>query len=291
MERELWSELMSALHDVSRSRTAGRRFTHDTSLIMRVYLWSVVHDRPVCWACCPGHWDRATRPAWLPSQSTMSRRLRTPLIKEFFQAMGRRLAGRRSVNLVKLIDGKPFSISRHSQDSDAQFGRGAGGKDKGYKLHAIWGDSPIPEAFEVTPMNVSEGVLAERLIPRLKNPAGYILADASYDSSGLHELASRHGCQLLAPRRRPETGLGHHFQSVHRLRAIEMLEGPSSFGRSLYRLRRLIESQFAGLTCFGGGLPCLPPWVRGLHRVRLYVHAKLLVNAARIRTIPKRRTA
>jgi len=290
MERELWSQLMAALHDVSRSRNVGWRLTYNTSLIVRVYLWSVVHDRPVYWACKPRHWDRATRPARLPSQSTMSRRLRSRAVKEFLAAMGRRLAGRRSPCMVKLIDGKPLPISRHSQDSDARFGRGAGGLDKGYKLHAIWGNSSIPEAFSVQPMNRDERCVAEVMIPQLKGE-GYLLADANYDSRRLYDLSATHGHQLVAPRSKPGRGLGHRPKSPHRLRSIDMLEGPSPFGRSLHRLRRSIESQFSGLTCFGGGLPCLPPWVRGLRRVGLYVHAKLLINAARIRTIPRRRIA
>jgi hypothetical protein len=220
----------------------------------------------------------------------MSRRLRNPLVKEFLAAMGHRLAGRRCGGLIKWIDGKPLPISRHSQDKDARFGRGAGGLDKGYKLHAIWSDSPIPEAFSVQPMNRDERHVAAEMIMRSPGK-GYLLADANYDSRSLYDLAAAWGYQLVAPRSKPGRGLGHRPRSPHRLRSIDMLEGPSTFGRSLYRLRRTIESQFAGLTCFGGGLPCLPPWVRGLCRVRLYVHAKLLINAARIRTIPSRRTA
>ncbi len=205
-------------------------------------------------------------------------------------AMGRRLAGRRSVCLVKWVDGKPLPISRHSQDRDARFGRGAGGLDKGYKLHAIWGDSPIPEAFAVQPMNRDESHVAAELVTRLSGE-GYLLADGNYDRRRLYDRAAQWGYQLVAPRARPGKGLGHRPKSSHRIRSIDLLEGPSPFGRSLHRLRRSIESQFAGLTCFGGGLSCLPPWVRRLHRVRLYVHAKLLINAARIRTIPNRRSA
>jgi hypothetical protein len=43
---------------------------------------------------------------------------------------------------------------------------------------------------------------------------------------------------------------------------------------------------------FGGGLTsALPAFVRRLHRVRLWVHAKLLINAARIRRLEARRGA
>jgi hypothetical protein len=161
--------------------------------------------------------------------------------------------------------------------------------DKGYKLHAIWGESPMPEAFRVEPMNRHEQHMAEVLIRQLSGQ-GYLLADGNYDKWQLYDLAAVHGHQLVAPRAKPGTGLRHGPRSLHRIRSIDLLEGPSEFGRSLHRLRRRIESEFAGLISFGGGLSCLPPWARGLQRVRLYVHGKLLVNAARIRTIHRRRT-
>jgi hypothetical protein len=57
----------------------------------------------------------------------------------------------------------------------------------------------------------------------------------------------------------------------------------SRFGREVYRLRRRVERCFGNATAFGGGLAALPPWVRGLERVRTWVWAKLLINAVRIR--------
>ena len=54
-----------------------------------------------------------------------------------------------------------------------------------------------------------------------------------------------------------------------------------SFSQSLYRFRRQIERDFGNLVSFGGGLTCLPAWVRRFTRVRNWVQAKLLVNAAR----------
>jgi hypothetical protein len=54
------------------------------------------------------------------------------------------------------------------------------------------------------------------------------------------------------------------------------------FGQDLYRLRIGIEEAFGNATSFGGGLSPLPAWVRGLDRVRTWVWAKLLINAARV---------
>ena len=54
------------------------------------------------------------------------------------------------------------------------------------------------------------------------------------------------------------------------------------FGQALYARRITIEQSFGQATSFGGGLAPLPAWVRGLDRVRTWVWAKLLINAARI---------
>jgi hypothetical protein len=65
-----------------------------------------------------------------------------------------------------------------------------------------------------------------------------------------------------------------------------MLEAPAtvnSSGPDPYDRRADIERDFSGLACFGGGLTTLPPWVRRIWRVRAWVMAKLLINAARIR--------
>jgi hypothetical protein len=288
MERELWSILMRAANDVARSRKANAYHEHDHQLIVRVHLWAVLHDRPTSWACVVENWDRARRPASLPSQPTMSRRMRSAPIKDFLEALGRRLLAfmRPALELFKIIDGKPLPVSRHSADADATFGRAAGCFGRGYKLHAIWGNSAMPFVFTVRSLHEDEKIVARELIAELHGE-GYLLGDTFYDSNPLHKLARAHGHQLVAPRKCPETGLGHHRHEPGRLRSIELLEGvgpaEASFGAELMKIRRQIETLFGNLTSFGGGLTHLPPWVRGLQRVQTYVHTKLLINAARIR--------
>lgn len=285
MDHELWEILSHAMFDVARAFPKSPRQTHDTRLIVRVYLWAVLNDRPVLWATRRRNWPRTKRPRQLPDQSTMSRRLRDNETTSFLAKLARRIAGPQQSVLIKAIDGKPLVIPRHSTDPDAGHGRGVGGQAKGYKLHAIMGNSAMPLAWSVQPLNVSELNQADKLVPQLKDE-GYLLADSSYDSSKLHDTAMNHGHQMIAPRRRPGTELGHRKHSPHRLRAIHLLEqAPSRFGWALYKRRREIERQFGGLVSFGGGLQGLPAWVRTLPRVRLFVHAKLIINAARIRRL------
>ena len=59
--------------------------------------------------------------------------------------------------------------------------------------------------------------------------------------------------------------------------------GLNRFGAALLAARGQIERDFGNLCGFGGGLAGLPAWARRIWRVRAWVHAKLLINAARIR--------
>ena len=285
MEHELWNRLSHAMFDVARAFPKSPRQTFETHTIVRVYLWAVLHDRPVSWATQATHWDAIRRPKRLPIQSTMSRRLRCSETWAFLSKLALRVGGSQRACLLKSVDGKALVVPKHSTDPDAAYGRGVGGFAKGYKLHAIWGDGGMPLAWSVQPLNVQEIKVTEELIPQLACP-GYLLADANYDSNPLYDHAGKYGHQLLAPRQQPGKGLGHHYHSPYRRRAIDLLEkAPSEFGRSLYRRRREIERQFGGLVSFGGGLQSLPSWVRTLPRVRLFVHAKLIINATRLRRL------
>lgn len=292
MELELWTELSQAISSVERKFSFNPRDTHRTALIVRVHLWSTLHDRPTCWGCQAGNWSDRTRPWVLPDQSTMSRRMRRKDFEGFLTAVGKRLNGKASERLLRIVDGKALEISKYSSDRQAKCGRGVGRQGFGYKLHLICSGNPMPDAFVITPLNVCEKQMAARMIKRVKSE-GYLLGDGNYDASWLYDICWHHHHHLLAPRAKPATGIGHHYQSPHRLRAIALLEAPSinEFGRSLYRRRTEIERDISNLTCFGGGLTVLPPWVRRSWRVRRWVWAKLLVNAARVRIQRLRRDA
>ena len=215
----------------------------------------------------------------------MSRRLRQKDTQDFLVEVMARLNRSKRTELLKFVDGKPLPISRHSADPDATFGRGAGGLNNGYKLHAIYGQSGRLLSWQVHPMNVDERKVAAELVKELTDE-GYLLGDRNYDANWLYAAVADHGQQLVAARRYgPGRNLGHHRHVPQRLRSIALLEGPSEFGRLLYKKRRQIETRFGNLCSFGGGLTCLPPWVRTLPRVRLFVAAKIIIRAARNRMI------
>jgi hypothetical protein len=290
MELEFWTDLSQAICAVQRQTRCRPRDTHPTALIVRVHLWAALHDRPTCWACHPTNWTRQTLPDQLPDQSTMSRRMRRSDFEPFLKLMHTRLNGNAKAGLLKIVDGKPLELPNHSTDRDAAWGRGVSRLAVGYKIHAIWSGNPLPDAFVITPLDVCEKQMAARMIGRVQG-VGYCLADSHYDASWLYDFCAYHGHQLLCPRGKPGTGIGHHYQSAERLRAIQLLEPPGKinlFGPSLYGLRTNIERDFGHLVSFGGGLAALPSWVRRIWRVRNWVWAKLLINGSRIRRNRKR---
>lgn len=280
MERELWKILSRIIRKLDRRFPLGRR-THSVGRVLRVYLWAVLHDRPVYWACKQVNWVGVKSPSLLPDQSTMSRRLFERDTQRMLELLAAQLAGPRLTHLVRYLDGKPLTVSRHSCDTEAKFGRGAGGKARGYKLHAIYAENNRPVAWTVTPLNCSEHKTAASLLGIPMEP-GYLLADASYDANSLYEKAGQMGQKLVTPRRyRKAKGLGHRRHSEYRIEAIDRLNAPSSFAKDLLETRRIVETRFAHLTNFGGGLTCLPPWVRRLRRVKNWVAGKIVIRLAR----------
>jgi Transposase DDE domain len=290
MDLQLWKQLSSAVSDVQQHFKPRPRDVHSTACIVRVHLWSVLHDRPTCWACERFNWTRSACPVNLPDQSTMSRRMRRDDFEAFLKRLSQRLNGPAKQWMMKIVDGKPLELSHNSTDRDAAWGHGVSHTAKGYKLHMIHSGNHMPDDFVITPMNTSEKDMAARMIKRVGG-GGYLLADANYDANWFFDHCTENNYQLLCPRARPGTALGHHKQSDARLRSIDLLEHAArinAFGPTLYCRRTDIERKFSNLVCFGGGLTTLPPWVRRMWRVRRWVWGKLLVNAARNRIWCKR---
>lgn len=280
MERELWPPLYRLLRQVGKD-FSQKYVQYQPWVLLAVMLWAALHDRPASWACQQRHWSTTTlRPLRLPSASTLSRRIDGAGAGPLWRALEQRLRGSGRPALVAFVGGKPLPIGGCGKGPDARFGRGAGCVAEGYKLHAVWSTRPVPEAWELTPLNANEKEVARRLLGQL-GYGGYLLGDGNYDASYLYDAARERGYRLVAPfRKAANPGCGKHYQSPHRLRSIESMRG--DFGRALYRARTAIERSFGHAGSFGGGLGPLPAWVRGLARVRTWVWAKLLINAARI---------
>ena len=281
MERQLWKAIMALLKEIDKPKFNSRcRFT--SIMIVKVWFWAVLHDRPVLWACQHDNWPPHVRRGEIPSPATMSRRLRSRDVLFIREQLEKRvLRGNNSGNLVWIIDGKPLVIGGCSKDRQAGYGRAASSKAKGYKIHAIIGSDSSVAAWRLAPMNKDERVMGERML-RTTTIRGYVLADGNYDSNKLHARCDDRGnLQLVSPRRYgSDRGHGHRRQTVGRMRSKAILENPKpQFGEGLMRQREEIERFFANLTNWGGGLTHLPPWARTHRRVHRWVQAKLIINA------------
>lgn len=277
MERELFRELMAGLQRIPDARRRPAKSTFRHLDVLAVLLWAALHDRPISWATRRCNWPMHDRTRPLPSNATMSRRLRRPVINALLEQLlaSMRLAGEGERTLI--IDGRPLTVARHSSDIDAAPGWAGGGLGKGYKLHHVVDLQGNCRGFRVMPLNVHEQHAAAELISQLTpGEADTLLADNNYDANKLYVLADQHGVQLLAPRRPSAKGLSHNRQSDGRLRAVALL----SDRPELLAPRRFIETCFAIQGNTIGGLGPLPNHVRRLHRVERWVLSKLVIDAA-----------
>jgi len=283
MERQLWNAIVDVMNRIS-NPNRNRRWKFEVLTILKVWFWAVIHDRPVCWATRLENWPIDLRRRALPSASTMSRRLRSANVQAFLKEVEHLvISPQGSNNLVWMIDGKPLPIGGCSKDRQAGYGRSAGGKAKGYKLHIIVGNQGEIAAWRIAPMNCDERVMAHRMLKSTQR-AGYVISDSNYDSNKLHQVCEDHGnLQLVTPRRYgPNRGHGHRKQTQGRMRSKAILEDPfSDFGRELIHQRDAIERFFGRLCSWGGGLTHLPPWIRTYRRVHRWVQAKLITSQIR----------
>lgn len=287
MERQLWEAIVQILIEIDKPRLSGN-FQFSISEILRVWFWSVVHDRPVSWATRLENWPPDLVHIAIPSNSTISRRLRSSAVVRTLRCIELRvIAPKDSSQLVWMIDGKPLPIGGCSKDRQSGYGRAANSMARGYKLHALIGKNGEIAQWRVAPMNKDERTMAKRMVKASK-VVGYIVGDKNYDSNPLHQICDQTGRLQLVARRRngPHRGLAKGRHAAGRLRSKEMLEDPYPyFANDLMRQRNTIERFFGNLCNWGGGLACLPSWVRTWPRVHRWVQAKLILSRIKLSPI------
>lgn len=284
MERELWTDVVAAVRRAAVGHRQRQRKFDDETIVL-TFLWAVLHDRPVLWATDRRNWPFYLRVRSRPSASTMSRRLRSSSTLTLLGRVWRALPRPIRPNAALMIDAKPLPVGGYTTDQDARTGRACGCFAWGYKLYLIIDENGGVHAWNVLSMNVAEQRVAEDLIPIAARSAGagrWLLGDRAYDSNRLYTIAEACGLKLLAPRLRPKERIGP-VQSPGRRRAIQMLERPGTpLGHALRDRRDTVERYLGTLSCVGGGLGPLPGFVRGLHRVRLWVGGKLIIHSLRL---------
>ena len=284
MEAKLYASLYKFVWSLAHPRR--KRVIFNDHIIVMVYLWSVLWDRPVSWACDKDNWF-GTNDFELPSDSAMSNRLRTSSVQ---QLIGRALSAGSELfgpaPLLKQMDSKPMYVGPYTKDRDARSGRVAEGKMAcGYRLHTLNHGRNV-HFFTLAPMNEHDASVAPQLIEHLEG-GGYVAADNAYDSNPLHVKAAQKNHQLVAPPRACNKGVRDlKHNCPERIRSLDMLDSPlekcglkGEFGKGLYNCRQQIESSYGGLTLLG--LHYLPAWVRGARRVALWSAGKILISLIR----------
>jgi hypothetical protein len=288
MEAKRYRDVCRWIDQASPHRRGKRRRYSDASIV-KVYFWSTLCDRPVSWACDAENWSEPllieTIGFDLPSQPTMSRRLRGIGVLQLIERVQGLLSEQLDDRRVKVIDSKPLRVGNYSKDRDAKRGRAAGEKARGYKLHAITGGKAFV-CWTLTAMNSNDQIGAAVLLPRLGG-WGYVSADNGYDANAVHRQAAEANHQLIAP---PRRGNAHvrdvRRNSGQRIRSLDAYTDPlkhcgqpSEFAASIIDERGQIERNFGNAVMHGLDTP--PPWVRRPHRVALWVIAKLIQTMLR----------
>jgi|HubBroStandDraft_1064217.scaffolds.fasta_scaffold274170_1 hypothetical protein len=275
MEDELLRFLYHRL--VGSASGAGlRRGKFSDGVIVLIFLLGVLQGRSPRWAA-----DRRNWPLWLrrvlplPSYSQLMRRLRSDSVQQTIHQINAELRDSLPRSQLKFCDGKPLVVGGFSKDPDARYGKVPDGWARGYKVHALVDSLGAIEAFEVTGLDAGESTVARRLVRQTNLNAAVIRADANYDSNALYATVNQCGGRLIAPRRKPGRGLGHHPQHPDRLRAIAELEADRATMRAHRRMRAGVEQRFAHLTNLPFGLSPLPNFVRRQRRVNLWVQGKI----------------
>jgi hypothetical protein len=285
MDTDVWKVLAAAANAVARSIPPLNANTqYSDALILKMYLWAALHERPLCWACQRAHYTSRFRPRRLPSVSQFCRRVQAARFATLLGRLHTRLTRRNAEQPgVLIVDGKPLLVSRCSRDPDARCGWAINGFGVGYRLHALTSHDGRILAFQVQPLNVGEAKVArEELVP-LAPPQCVALADANYDSRHLYNAFGHGRVQLFTPLKRiaVRPAAQRKMGPFRRLAAALSQQAPAAY-RKLLDLRGGVERIFSALTCCAGGLHSLPAWVRRLSRVRRWVAAKIAIYHARL---------
>lgn len=284
MDRDIWIVLMEASRIAARRMEVPRRKpVYPDLLVLRMWLWAALHDRPMCWACSRSSYNSIFRPRRLLSVSRFSRRLRTGRFARLRVHLHRVLTDHGHESALSYLDGKALAVGECTTDPDARNGVVTTGRfRRGYKMHARADELGFFVEYRVRPLNEGEALIARKLLRRL-DVGTLVLADANYDSRKLYAAIERRGSLFLCPVKGHATK-ARTFRRMPRSRrqAVRLWRDKPEMAQAAMGLRATIERLFAHLTGFGGGLGPLPAWARTLGRVRRWVDAKVAIYHARL---------
>lgn len=294
MEQSQWSVVRQIIGQVTRSLPRLKRAQYGDHLIVCLYFWAVLHDRPMTFAVDPVHYNRCFRPRKVPSISQLNRRIASERFQGILQRVHERLAGDSRCRGL-CLDGQALVVNRSSQDRDARVGHIPGGMGKGYKLHIVAASNGNIPVFSVMPLNTHELPVAQQMLAAIPHDlaGALVMADGNYDSHDLSkQVSSRGGFLITHPRGRAKHPVTRKQMGPARREMIDLWENHPKLMKRIYQERKQIERRFGNLACTPGLLTSLPKFVRGLARVRRFVGAKIcLYHAHRIARFAKQHNA
>src|SRR3982751_771568 len=153
MEYRLYRQIYAIVTALGKTHDFARKRFADAWIVLTL-AWAVLHDRPIRWACDAENWP--DQEAWhaIPSNATMSRRLRTVGVLTLMDQAESAVRDLFPRGLFKMVDAKPLPVGGATGDADAKPGRGARGTAVGYKLHLacdVRDGGPV-EAWSLAPM-------------------------------------------------------------------------------------------------------------------------------------------
>ena len=283
MERDLWKSIIAAIKALP--PRSPRNSIYTNKQILAPIFWAALHDRPISWACKRSNWPIQACRRKLPDQSTMSRRMRDPNLVEDISWIIERVQRALPEHRLLLTDGKAYPVTDRTSDPEAITGWASGRYAKGYKLHVIIDEGHRLLGWRIEPMNRGETTICSELVGCIpaQRRKRIMVGDAGYSSNQLHAMSASRNVRLIAPRAKPGTGFGWRKHHRDRLSSASLTEDRGGWMWPMLRARRVgVERYFSGLVTSCVGADHLPSWVRGLRRTRLWIGAKLAINAARI---------
>jgi len=283
MERDLWKTIIAAIKALP--PRSPRNSVYTNKHILAVIFWAALHDRPILWACKRSSWPIQAWRRILPDQSTMSRRMREPMLLEDIGWIIERVQRALPEHRLLLTDGKAYPIADRTNDPEAITGWASGRYAKGYKLHVIIDEGHRLLGWRIESMNQGEPTICRELVQELdrRSRKQVMVGDAGYSSNQLHLMSASRNIRLIAPRAKPGAGFGWRRHHRDRLSSTRLTEDRGGWMWPMLRARRGgVERYFSGLVTSCVGADHLPSWVRSLRRTRLWIGAKLAINAARI---------
>ena len=265
---------------------------YSDALIVLIYMLACIRDRSPRWASKKHNWPLWMRRLDGPSYSQLMKRLKTYPVQRLLALLFMEYRDKLPVSAKRYADGKPLAVGGFTKDPDAKSGKLPGDCwGRGYKVHVLADATGTVQLFSVTGLDVGEATAMRQLVMQTPLKDAVVRTDSNYDSNPLYEAIAKQGGRLIAPRKKPYTGLGHHHQHPDRLRAIKELESEKQALKSHRHERARVEQELGHITNLPFGLAPLPNFVRRLPRVTLWVLAKLTLYHAYLNLLKDKRLA